>query len=53
MLEKNEAGEEKDDGEEMIQKITIVKARGTCNVQERECRRWAVLGTEYSTEAWA
>lgn len=49
---KNEAGEEKDDGEEMMQKITLAKARGACNAQEREYRRWAVLGTEHSREAW-
>lgn len=36
----------------MTQKITVAKARGTGNVQEKECRRWAVMGTEHSTEAW-
>lgn len=36
----------------MIQKVSVAKARWMCNVQERMCRKWAMLGTEHSTEAW-
>jgi len=36
----------------MMQKITVAKARGMCNVQGREGRSWAVLGTGRSTKAW-
>lgn len=49
---KNGAEEENVDGEEVMQKVTVTKARGTCNVQERGCKRWAVLGREHSVEAW-
>lgn len=49
---KNGTGEEKDDGEEVMQKVSVARARATCNVQERGCKRWAVLGREHSVEAW-